>query len=72
MANIQKRGNSYKIRVYVGTDENGKKLIKSTTFVPPHDVTEKKAEKLVLAINSSLKPEDTVVFGEEKIFEKNL
>lgn len=46
MANIQKRGNNYKIRVYVGTDENGKKLIKSTTFVPPHDVTEKKAEKL--------------------------
>ena len=29
----------------------------------------KKAKKLVSAINSSLKPEDTVVFGEEKIFE---
>lgn len=46
MANIKKRGNTFKIRAYVGTDMNGKKIIKSTTFVPPYGVSEKKAEKL--------------------------
>ncbi|MGN0667251.1 MAG: tyrosine recombinase XerC [Huintestinicola sp.] len=46
MANINKRGNTYRIRVYVGTDGNGKKIIKATTFVPPYDVSPKKAEKL--------------------------
>lgn len=30
---------------------------------------EKKAEKLILAINSSVKPEDTVVFNDEGVFE---
>lgn len=46
MANIIKRGNTFRIRVFVGTDMNGKKLMKSTTFTPPKDVTAKKAEKL--------------------------
>jgi integrase len=46
MANITKRGNTFRIRVFVGTDMNGKKLIKSTTFTPPIGVTLKKAEKL--------------------------
>ena len=30
MANISKRGNTFRIRVYVGTDMNGKKIMKST------------------------------------------
>lgn len=46
MANIMKRGNTFRIRVFVGTDMNGKKLMKSTTFTPPNGVTPKKAEKL--------------------------
>ena len=46
MANINKRGNTYRIRVFVGTDENGKKIIKATTYVPPKGVTPKKAQKL--------------------------
>ena len=46
MANIKKRGNTFKIRAYVGTDMNGKKIIKSTTFIPPQGVSDKKAEKL--------------------------
>lgn len=46
MANILKRGNTFRIRVFVGTDMNGKKIMKSTTFVPPADVSPKKAEKL--------------------------
>ena len=46
MANITKRGNTFRIRVFVGTDTNGKKLMKSTTFTPPDGVTSKKAEKL--------------------------
>lgn len=46
MANITQRGNTFRIRVFVGTDDNGKKIMKSTTFTPPKDVTPKKAEKL--------------------------
>lgn len=46
MANILKRGNTFRIRVYVGTDMNGKKIMKSTTFVPPENISPKKAEKL--------------------------
>ena len=46
MANITKRGNTFRIRVFVGTDINGKSLIKSTTFTPPDGVTAKRAEKL--------------------------
>ena len=46
MANITKRGNTFRIRVFFGTDTNGKKLMKSTTFTPPDGVTPKKAEKL--------------------------
>ncbi|MBE6861484.1 MAG: site-specific integrase [Ruminococcus sp.] len=46
MANITHRGNTFRIRVFVGTDTNGKKIMKSTTFTPPDDVTPKKAEKL--------------------------
>ena len=46
MANITKRGNSFRIRVYAGVDGNGKKITKSTTFTPPTGVTEKQAAKL--------------------------
>lgn len=46
MANILKRGNTFRIRVYVGTDMNCKKIMKSTTYVPPVGTTPKKAEKL--------------------------
>lgn len=46
MANISKRGNTFRIRVYFGTDMNGKKIMKSTTFVPPENISPKKAEKL--------------------------
>lgn len=46
MANITQRGNTFRIRVFVGTDNNGKKIMKSTTFTPPKDITPKKAEKL--------------------------
>ena len=46
LANITKRGNTFRIRVFVGYDMNRKQLVKSTTFTPPVGVTEKKAEKL--------------------------
>lgn len=46
MAAIDKRGSTFRIRVFVGTDMNGKKIMKSTTFTPPTDATPKKAEKL--------------------------
>lgn len=46
MAAIDKRGNTFRIRVFVGTDTNGKKIMKSTTFTPPTDTTPKRAEKL--------------------------
>ena len=46
MANITKRRNTFRIRVFVGYDMNGKQLVKSTTYTPPDGVTPKKAEKL--------------------------
>lgn len=46
MATISKRNNTFRIRVSVGYDNLGKQIIKSTTFTPPSNVTEKKAEKL--------------------------
>lgn len=46
LANITKRGNTFRIRVFVGCDMNGKQLVKSTTFTPPVGATEKKAKKL--------------------------
>ncbi len=35
LANITKRGNTFRIRVFVGCDMNGKQLVKSTTYTPP-------------------------------------
>ena len=46
MATISKRGNSYRIKVTLGYDKNGKQIIKSTTFAPPKGTSEKKAEKM--------------------------
>ena len=46
MAAIDKRGSTVRIRVFVGTDTNGKKIMKSTTFTPPTDTTSKRAERL--------------------------
>ena len=46
MANITKRGDTFRIRVFVGTDINGKRIMKSTTFTPPDNVSSGKAEKL--------------------------
>ncbi len=46
MATISKRGNSYRIKVSLGYDKNGKQIIKSTTFAPPKGISEKKAEKM--------------------------
>ena len=46
MATITKRNNTFQIVVSLGYDVNGKKIRKTTTFRPPENVTEKKAEKL--------------------------
>mgnify|MGYP002515965904 CR=1 FL=1 len=46
MAAITKRGNTFQISVSMGYDIDGKKIRKTTTFKPPANTTEKKAEKL--------------------------
>lgn len=46
MATITKRGETFRIKVSLGYDLNGKQIVKSTTFTPPSGVTPKKAEKL--------------------------
>ncbi len=46
MATINKRGNTFQIVVSLGLDVNGKKIRKTTTYKPPENVTQKKAEKL--------------------------
>lgn len=45
MANVQKRGDSYRIRVYCGTDSKGKKIMRSTTFTPDKSMTPRQVEK---------------------------
>ena len=46
MATISKRGKTFQITVSLGTDVNGKKIRKTTTFRPPDGTAPKKAEKL--------------------------
>lgn len=45
MANISKRGDGYRIRVYVGEDVNGKQLFKSMTWTPDAGMTARQIEK---------------------------
>ena len=45
MANIQKRGNSYRIKVSCGYDTHGKQVIQSMTWKPDEKMTEKQIEK---------------------------
>ena len=45
MANITKRGNSYRIRVYAGEDSTGKQIIKSKTWTPAPGMTARQIEK---------------------------
>jgi integrase len=46
MASIRKRGDTFTITAYMGYDDKGKQIRKTTTFTPPADVTAGKAEKL--------------------------
>ena len=45
MATIRKRGNSYQIRIYCGTDIYGKKIINSMTWKPDNKMTPRQIEK---------------------------
>ncbi len=45
MATIRKRGKGYQIRVFCGTDINGKKLMKTKTYTPDSGLTQKQIEK---------------------------
>lgn len=46
MAAITKRGSTFQISVSMGYDTEGKKIRKTTTYKPPANTTDKKAEKL--------------------------
>ena len=43
---IIQRGKTYRFTVYMGYDVNGRQIRKTTTFVPPTGLTQKKADKL--------------------------
>lgn len=43
---IVQRGKSYFFTAYLGYDANGKQIRKTSTYTPPEDVTQKKADKL--------------------------
>lgn len=45
MASIQKRENSYRIRVSNGRDSSGKQLMETITFTPDPTKTEKQNQK---------------------------
>lgn len=49
MANITKRGNSYRVRVSNGRDSSGKQLFESATFTPDPARTEKQNQKALEA-----------------------
>jgi integrase len=46
MATVTKRNGKYRIRASIGYDMQGKQIIKSTTYTPPHGVALGKADKL--------------------------
>lgn len=46
MASIRKRGENFTITAYMGYDQAGRQIKKTTTFRPPSGVTSGKAEKL--------------------------
>ena len=43
---IVQRGNSYFFTAYLGYDVNGKQIRKTSTYTPPENLTQKKADKL--------------------------
>lgn len=45
MPTIQKRGDTYRIRVSAGYDSAGKQIMKSTTWKPAPGMTQKQIEK---------------------------
>ncbi len=45
MANISKRGNSYRIKVFCGYDVNGKQKLQTKTWTPPEGLTERQIKK---------------------------
>lgn len=45
MATVTKRGKSYQFRVYAGYDISGKQIVRSKTWTPPADWSEKRADK---------------------------
>ena len=49
MASIRKRGNAFTITAYLGYDQEGKQIKKTTTYHAPEGVTPGKAEKLAKA-----------------------
>lgn len=49
MPSMTKRGDTYRIMVSLGYDIYGKQIRKTTTYTPPENVTEGKAEKLATA-----------------------
>ena len=63
MAAIDKRGNTFRIRVFVGTDANGKKIMKSTTFTPPTYTTPKRLRNLLRSspLNLNVNVKDILV-----------
>lgn len=45
MASITKRGKTYRFRVSAGYDTSGKQIVKTRTWMPPDNMSQKKAEK---------------------------
>ena len=66
MANIQKRGNSYRIKVSCGYDTHGKQVIQSMTWKPD----EKMTEKQMWGTDEDRMPEGTVIIFDKKFMPK--
>ena len=45
MANISRRGDSYRIKVFCGYDVNGKQIVQTKTWKPPEGLTDRQVKK---------------------------
>ena len=59
MATPKKRGNKFRVRVYTGTDKEGKKIYRSVTAN-----TKREAERLAAEIRIDYEYREDITFGE--------
>ena len=55
MANVSKRGDSYRIKVFCGYDVKGKQIVQTKTWKPPEGLTERQIKKRTRQTGTSVR-----------------